>query len=102
MSDGHCIARSLSLSECLNEWTTQPTGTLGFNHLLMAADAELALAPLADVYLGKAYGLVLFVCLTLLAAQREAPTRGYLSLTALGLEAPPWMRLKIYMRCFKV
>ena len=54
MSDGHCTARSLSLKECLNEWITHPSGTLGFNHLLMAADAELALVPLTDVYLGKA------------------------------------------------
>jgi hypothetical protein len=34
---------------------THPSGTLGFNHLLIAADAELALVPEADVYLGKAY-----------------------------------------------
>jgi hypothetical protein len=40
--------------ECLNEWMTQLPGTLGFSHLLIAADAELALVPLADVYLGKA------------------------------------------------
>ena len=76
MSDGHCTARSLSLRLCLKEWITHPSGTLGLNHLLIAADAELALVPLADVYLGKAYGLAALVSLTLLAAHREAPTSG--------------------------
>ena len=81
MSDGHCTARSLSLNECLKEWITHPSGTLGLSHLLIAADAELALVPLADVYLGKAYGLVVLVSLTLLAAHREAPTSGTCLLT---------------------
>ena len=76
MSDGHSTARSLSRMECLNEWITHPSGTLGFSHLLIAAEAEFALVPFADVYLGKAYGLAVLVSLTLLAAHREAPTSG--------------------------
>ena len=55
---------------------THLSGTLGLNHLLIAADAELALVPLGDVYLGKAYGLAVLLALTLLAAHREAPTSG--------------------------
>ena len=54
MSDGHCTARNLSRNECLNECITHPSGNLGFNHLLMAADAELPLVPVHDLYLGKA------------------------------------------------
>ena len=76
MSDGHCTARSLSRNECLKLCITHPSGTLGFNHLLIAADAELALVPLADVYLGKTYGLAVLLAVTLLAAHREAPTSG--------------------------
>ena len=53
MSDGHSTARSLSLIECLNEWITHPSGTLGFSHLFMAAEAELALLDEARLYLGK-------------------------------------------------
>ena len=34
MSDGHSTARSLSLIECLNEWITHPSGTLGLSQLL--------------------------------------------------------------------
>jgi hypothetical protein len=33
---------------------TQPSGTLGLSHLLMAADAELALVDEVVLYLGKA------------------------------------------------
>ena len=33
---------------------TQPSGTLGFSHLLMAAEAELALVVGVELYLGKA------------------------------------------------
>ena len=55
---------------------TQPSCTLGLSHLLIAADAELALVPLADVYLGKAKGTAVLVSLTLLAAHRENPTSG--------------------------
>jgi len=40
MSEGHCTALSLSLRLCLKEWITHPSGTLGFSHLLIAADAE--------------------------------------------------------------
>ena len=53
MSDGHCTALSLSRSECLKECITHPSGTLGLSHLLMAADAELPLVPLADVHYGN-------------------------------------------------
>ena len=35
---------------------TQPSGTPGFSHLLIEADAELALVPLADAYLGTILG----------------------------------------------
>ena len=54
MSDGHCTALSLSRSECLKLCITHPSGTLGFNHLLIAADAELALVEEVVLYLGKA------------------------------------------------
>jgi len=54
MSDGYCTARSLSRSECLNEWITHPSGSLGFGQLLVAAEAKLALVPSAEVYLRKA------------------------------------------------
>ena len=43
ISDGHSIARSLSLIACLNEWIAHPSGSLGFNQLFMAARAGLAL-----------------------------------------------------------
>ena len=76
MSDGHWTALNLSRNECLKECMTHPSGTLGLSHLLIAADAELALVPLADVYLGKAKGLAVLVSLTLLAAHREVPTSG--------------------------
>jgi len=33
---------------------THPSGTLGFSHLLIAADAELALVEEEVLYLGKA------------------------------------------------
>ena len=43
MSDGHSTARALSLIEWVNEWITHAFGTLGFSHLFMLAEAELAL-----------------------------------------------------------
>ena len=55
---------------------THPSGTLGFNHLLIAADAELPLVPEADVYLGNAKGLTELVSFILYAAHRDAPTNG--------------------------
>ena len=54
ISEGQETALSLSRSECLKECITHPSGTLGFSHLLMAADAELAFVPLDEVDLGKA------------------------------------------------
>jgi hypothetical protein len=54
MSDGHSTARSLSLIEFLNEWITHPSGTLGLNHLLIAADTELALTEIVALFNGLA------------------------------------------------
>ena len=74
MSEGHSTKRSLSRSECLNEWTTQPFGVRGFNHLLIAALAELEFTSLSPIYLGKAYFSL--TCFSLLAAQYELPING--------------------------
>jgi len=54
MSDGHRTARSLSLRLCLKLCITHPSGTLGFNHLLIAADAELALTEIVALFNGLA------------------------------------------------
>ena len=54
MSEGHSTALRRSLSECLKEWMTHPSGTLGRSHLLMAAEAELALVVVVLLYRGKA------------------------------------------------
>ena len=54
MSEGHWTALRRSLRECLKECMTHPSGTLGLSHLLMAADAELALVVDVELYLGKA------------------------------------------------
>ena len=51
ISDGHSTAPSLSRIECLNEWIAHPPGTLGFSHLVMAAEAELALLDEPRLYL---------------------------------------------------
>ena len=53
MSDGHCTALRRSLRECLKEWITHPSGTLGLSHLLIAAEAEFALVEEVVLYLGK-------------------------------------------------
>ena len=54
---------------------THSPGTLGFSHLFMAADAELALVDEVELYLGKAN--VLWGCFFILcAAHRDAPTNG--------------------------
>ena len=53
MPDGQSTARSLFRSECLNELVTHPSGTLGFGHLFMAAEAELALLDEPRLYLGN-------------------------------------------------
>ena len=54
MSEGHSTALRRSLRECLKEWMTHPSGTLGLSHLLIAAEAELALVEVDLLYLGKA------------------------------------------------
>jgi len=53
MSNGHLTARSLSRIECLNEWITHPSDYLGFSHLFMAAEAELALLGEPRLYPGN-------------------------------------------------
>ena len=52
ISDGHSIARSLSLIACLNEWMAHPSSSLGFNQLFMAARAGLALVVEPLLYRG--------------------------------------------------
>jgi len=54
MSDGHWTALSLSRSEYLKECITHPSGTLGLTHLLMTADAELALTEIVALFNGLA------------------------------------------------
>jgi hypothetical protein len=76
MSVGHSTARSLSRSECLNEWITHPSGTLGFSHLFMAAEAELALLDEPRLYLGNRKQLPDAPSMALEAAHRAFPTRG--------------------------
>ena len=76
MSDGHSTARSLSRMECLNEWMTQLSGTLGFSHLLIAAEAELALMDEPRLYLGNRKLLPDALSMALEAAHRAFPTRG--------------------------
>ena len=76
MSDGHSTARSLSRMECLNEWITQLSGTLGFSHLLIAAEAELALLVEPRLYLGNRKLLPDAPSMALEAAHRAFPTRG--------------------------
>ena len=75
MSDGHSTARSLSLIECLNEWITHPSGTLGFSHLFIAAEAELVLLmkdkKLTGKYKGITKKLVSDAFPTLINASRE-------------------------------
>jgi hypothetical protein len=62
--------------ECLNEWMTQLSGTLGFNHLLIAAEAELALLEEPRLYLGNKKRLPDAHSVALEAAHRAFPTRG--------------------------
>ena len=76
MSDGHSTARSLSRIECLNEWITHPSGTLGFSHLLIAAEAELALLVEPRLYLGNRKLLPDAPSVALEAAHRASPTNG--------------------------
>ena len=81
-SAGHSTARSLSRSECLNEWITYPSGTLGFSHLLMAAEAELALLEEPRFYLANKKLLPDAPSVALEAAHKASPTNGtHLSLT---------------------
>ena len=76
ISDGHSTARSLSRMECLNEWMTQLSGTLGFSHLLIAAEAELALLDEPRLYRGNRNLLPAAPPKALEAAHRAFPTRG--------------------------
>ena len=76
MSEGHSTALRRSLSECLKEWMTHPSGTLGLSHLLMAAEAELAFVVVVLLYRGKAKGEEPLASLMRLAAQRAEPTSG--------------------------
>ena len=68
---------NLSLIECLNECTTHPSLTNGFNYLFRAVLAELAFAGSPSLYLGNAKG-VFELSITLLAAQNAALTSGTL------------------------
>ena len=77
ISLGHSTALNLFLIECLNECTTHPALTNGFNHLLSAALAELAFASSPLLYLGKAKR-VFKLLVTLLVNYKEVPTNGTL------------------------
>ena len=73
ISAGHSTARSLSRMECLKEWITQLSGTLGFNHLFRAALAEFELHFCSLQYLGKAKAV--FCSFMRVAAHKDAPTK---------------------------
>ena len=75
-SAGHSTSLSRSLRLCRNEWITQPCGTLGFSHLLIAAEAELALLDEPRLYLGNRNFLPVAPSKALEAAHRAFPTRG--------------------------
>jgi hypothetical protein len=62
--------------ECLSEWITHPSGTLGFSHLLIAAEAELALLLEPRLYLGNKKLLPDAHSIALEAAQKASPTSG--------------------------
>ena len=100
MTDGHSTARSLSRSECLNEWITHPSGTLGFSHLLMAAGAELALLDKPRLYLANRKPLPVAPSITLEAAHRASPTNGTHLFATFGFKSSPRMWGDIYMGCF--
>ena len=89
MSDGHSTARSLSLIECLNEWITHPSGTFGFSHLLIAAEAELALLVEPRLYLGNRKLLPDAPSIALEAARRACPTNGTHLLASFGFQPSP-------------
>ena len=55
---------------------TQPSGTLGLSHLLIAADAELALLNEARLYLGNRKLLPEDSLIALESAHRASPTNG--------------------------
>ena len=79
MSDGHSTALSLSRIECLNEWITHPTGTLGFSHLFMAAEAKLASLDEPRLYLGHRKSHPDTPLIALEAAHMAFPTNGTFS-----------------------
>ena len=84
MSDGHSTTRSLSRMECLNEWITYPSGTLGFSHLLIAVEAELAFLLEPRLYLGNKKLLPDASSMTLEAAHKASPTNGTHLLASFG------------------
>ena len=95
-SAGHSTARSLSRSECLNEWITHPSGTLGFSHLLMAAVAELALLVEARLYLANRKLFPDAPYRAQEAAHGALPSNG---IHLFGLKPPSWMWGNVDMRC---
>ena len=100
MSDGHSTARSLSRMECLKEWMTHPSGTLGFNHLLIAAEAELALLEEPRLYLGNRKRLPDAPSMALEAAHRAFPSNGIHLFASFGFKPPPWMWSNVDVRYF--
>ena len=55
---------------------TQLSGTLGFSHLLIAAEAELALLDEPRLYLGNKKSSPDMLSMALEAAHRASPTNG--------------------------
>ena len=98
MSDGHSTARSLSRIECLKEWVTHPSGTIGFSHLLIAAEAELALLVEPRLYLGNRKSLPDVSSIALEAAHRASPTNGTHLFASSGFKSSPRMWSDIDVR----
>ena len=95
MSEGHSTALRRSLGECLKEWMTLPSGTFGLNHLLMAAEAELALVLVVLLYRGKAKGEPPLALLKALGSPERRADQRYLPLASLRLQSPPRVLFKV-------
>ena len=75
MSLGHCTALNLSLNECLKEWMTQPSGSMGLSHLLSVPLALFDRQPASEQYLGNRKS-DWWAESARLTPQRAAPTSG--------------------------
>jgi hypothetical protein len=98
MFDGHSTARSLSRMECLNEWMTQLSGTLGFSHLLIAAEAELTLLDEPRVISREQETAVKSALSRPKSCPRGFPNQWNTSYASFGFEPSPRMWDEVYVR----